>query len=74
MPKTEAQKRSQKKFMAKGTWQKFSIVMRVEDIEHIKSIATAQGLPAGTLVKQSISAHTGETFSWDDTKSDNSKE
>lgn len=73
MPKTEAQKRAQKKFMQKGTWKRFSNLMRVEDIDHIKSIAAARGIPSVTLVKQAISAYTGETFTWDEPpKSDKS--
>lgn len=66
MAKTEAQKKAQKEFMQRGTWKKFSIVMKTQDIDHIKEVSSRSGIPAGTYIKQAISAFSGESFSWDE--------
>ncbi len=65
MEKTEAQKRAQKKYMAKNPRKRIPLDVWPEDYELLKKAADEVGTPPITYIKQAISEKSGLKFSWD---------
>ena len=65
MPKTEAQKRAQKNYVASHPRKRIPLDVLPEDFEILKEAAAKEGLPPITYIKKAISKMSGREFSWD---------